>query len=206
MNHAIQQLRKHPEWASGVIAHSVYGTLRVRPLAREDAEAFGRFLEGLSVRTRMLFGPHPLNAEEACKLCNAVDESQIIRLVLETPENEIIGYFILFPTVRPGETKRYAEVGIRLSGETDCTFAPCLADAYQGKGLARAAMDHIVALARKLGFSRMVLSGGTQAINIAGRAFYTKVGFETVREFVSNHPTRGRIDNLDMMLHLTEAR
>jgi (2Fe-2S) ferredoxin len=49
----------------------------------------------------------------------------------------------------------------------------------------------------------MVLSGGTQAFNLAGRAFYTKVGFETVREFVSNHRTRGRIDNLDMILYLT---
>jgi hypothetical protein len=52
----------------------------------------------------------------------------------------------------------------------------------------------------------MVLSGGTQAFNLAGRAFYTKVGFETVREFVSNNRTRGRIDNLDMMLHLRRGR
>ncbi len=199
-------IRKPESLLTITIDHERLGRLTLRPLRPCDSALFGQFLDGLGEHTRNMFGPHPLDSAEAGKICDSLNQSDDIRLILvdedSASDGEIIGYFIIYLRVRPSEIERYAEIGIELSDETDCTFAPCLADAVQGMGIGALVMDHIVDIVRSLGFRRMVLSGGTQSLNRAGRAFYLKVGFREVREFVTRHKTRGRIDNIDMMLEI----
>ena len=201
----LARLHKNPDWTDRSFEHINAGTLRLRLLNPADAESFGEFLDGLGPQSRNMFGPHPLNSDEAAGLCASMDDADVIRLVLETSGNRIIGYFIVFPAVNSGTIKRFADAGIPLSEETDCTFAPCLADDFQGMGIATLAMKYIIEIMQNLGFKRMVLSGGTQALNAKGRAFYAKVGFKTVKMFVTHSDTRGRIENYDMILDLSSA-
>lgn len=196
---SIENIMSDPTLAERTVSHGGR-TLALRLLTREDAEAFGAYLEGLSEETASLFGPHRLDADTARELCSKLDPSQTMRFGLFEPDGTMIAYFLLFPLVRDSTIQRYAAAGIELSSKTDCTFAPSVADAWQSKGLATAAMPAITGIARDLGFKRMVLSGGTQDRNKRGIAFYRKHGFRVVNDFITEPAGRGKIVNHDMIL------
>lgn len=199
----LTEIRRDPRNATERFSHPGIGRLVLRPLAADDAEAFGRYLEALGPESRRRFGPHPHTMAEARRLCGELDRSEALRLlVLREGEAEAVGYFILYPGVRPAEEKRYAGYGIALQGETDCTFAPSIADVCQGQGLGSAVMAHILDLVRALGFSRVVLSGGTQATNDRAIGYYEKFGFRRVGSFETDSATHGRLNNHDMMMIL----
>ncbi len=166
---------------------------------QEDAPILGRYFEGLSEATRQRFGPHPFTVAEAQKLCAEIDYARLLRLIAVTGDSgqeRVIAYFILTLPVRDSERNRYTAYGIGLEDGRDCTFAPSVADAYQDRGLGSALMPRILDLARRLGFRRMVLQGGTQAANLRGIHFYEKFGFRRVGSFQT------KVDNHDMMLTL----
>lgn len=73
-----------------------------------------------------------------------------------------------------------------------------MADAYQSRGVGSAMMPSILETVRRLGYRRMVLSGGTRAENHRAIRFYEKNGFRKVGDFKSG----GDIDNHDMILEL----
>jgi ribosomal protein S18 acetylase RimI-like enzyme len=72
-----------------------------------------------------------------------------------------------------------------------------VSDEFQNRGLGSLMMKHVIAVARRLGRRRMILSGGTQATNARAIHFYQKHGFRKVGEF----ETPG-MNNFDMVLEL----
>ena len=172
-------------------------TLRV--LRPNDGPLLGRYFESLSQETRRRFGPHPLTMEEAHNLCGAIDCHHTLRLLALTNEGEcaeVIAYFILHLGIRDAERKRYQANGIPLDSQLDCSLAPSVADAYQNRGVGSALMPEVLDLARRLGFQRVVLMGGTQATNHRAIHFYGKFGFRKVGRFFTE------INNYDMILSL----
>lgn len=162
-----------------------------RPLLKTDSDRLGAYFESLSAETRSRFGPHGLDAATATRLCAEIDPAQVLRWVAVAGD-DLVAYFILMWSVTTYERERYAARGIALSVEEDCTFAPSVADRFQGYGLGSRLFEPLRSLARAAGRRRIVLLGGTQATNARAIAFYRKLGFVELASFetppgVSNH-------------------
>ena len=153
-----------------------------RPLLPEDSQLLGDYFQSLSAETRQRFGPHPLDRSTADQLCATLNYAEVLRLIVVTTD-QVIAYFILQLSVTEHEQRRYAERGLSLDPATDCTCAPCVADAYQAQGVGSAVMPLVVDVARRLGRRWLVLLGGTQASNQRALHFYRKHGFQTVGTF-----------------------
>jgi GNAT superfamily N-acetyltransferase len=210
-----------------------------RVLLGDDADALGHYFDGLSQSVRSMYGPHPLNAEHAAKLCAHIDYRRLLpflALVDSDPQDtlpqgefptqdyppqdaapaespirefrgavcrethkpqDVAGYFLIRPGLRDGDRKRYVGHGHPLVDDECCTFAPCVADAWQQRGLGSALFPHVAACLRRLGRRRLVLWGGVRGDNPRGQHFYRKFGFRHVGDFAD-----GGVTNLDMVLDL----
>jgi GNAT superfamily N-acetyltransferase len=173
--------------------------ITLRPLQPDDAVRLGAYFAGLSAETRARYGPHPFDQATADTICATLDPSDILRLVATVPhdsEERIIAYFLLKHGLWDKDRQRYEQLGIALNPETDCTFAPSVADDYQNGGVGSLMMSHVLRVAAILGRTRIVLWGGVQATNSRAIHFYTKSGFVKVGEFFTDK------NNYDMFLTL----
>lgn len=172
-------------------------TLRVIHAA--DWELLGRYFEGLSEATRQLYAPHSFDVETARKICAEIDYADSLCFVVLTRGEApgIIAYFIVKLGTNEGDRRRYEERGMSLDEGTTCSLAPSVADDYQSQGVGSAMMPAILEMVHHLGRQRMVLSGGTRAINHRAIHFYEKVGFRRVGDFESSG------NNHDMILDLS---
>ncbi len=172
----------------------------LRPLQRADAQILGRYFLGLSAATRRVYGPHAFDQETADQICAKLDSSQALRLLATLGSGvaeEVIGYFILVFGVHEGDRTRYAQLGITLDAEGDCTLAPSVADAHQSAGLGSVMMEHLHQVARQCGRRRVVRWGGVRQDNPRAVHFYRKFGFAEQGEFHA-----GGVDNYDMIAQL----
>ena len=157
-----------------------------RMVKQDDAPILGDYFVSLSAETIRRYGPHPFDRATAEQLCATTDPTQTLRMIgtVNNVDGErVIAYMILILGVREADVERYKKLGITLTPTGDCTLAPSVADAYQGKGLGSLLMVKLKRLARQLGRTRMVLWEGTQATNNRAIRFYHKNGFRTVGEF-----------------------
>ena len=188
-----------PDCAAEIITLAPDQRLAFRPLKAGDAAMLTRYFLSLSPDTCGWFSPHAFTAEEAEKLCAEIESRQVIRLVAVTQDAEppeIVAYFILGFGLGEGDLKRYGGYGMPLDQASVCTIAPSVSDAYQGRGLGRAAMAQALSLARRLERSRVVLQGGVQARNARAIHFYERFGFRKVGSFST------ACENYDMTLDL----
>jgi len=179
----------------------------VRPLCRQDEQALGTFFLGLSEATRRRYGPHPFDRETARQLCLGIDAEHpdrfVVLIELADGDSEIIGYMIVSPTFWGGDRQRYeAYDETCLPWMTTVCLAPVIADAYQSRGIGTPMAMHVLRSARTMGFTHMILMGGVQATNERARAFYRKLGFQEVGEFLTNYGEP--MNNYDMMLTLDD--
>jgi GNAT superfamily N-acetyltransferase len=161
-------------------------TALFRPLAAADGLILGKYFGGLSPETRFRFGPHAFDQATADYLCASIDLADTIRMIAVSDSNGeemVLAYFILVLGVSDAERDRYAAVNILLDAQSDCTFAPSVADAFQNQGVGKPLIQHVVEIARALGRERMVLMGGTQATNSRAIHYYQKAGFRTIATF-----------------------
>jgi len=167
-----------------------------RVLRAEDAAALGRYFDGLGPSVRGVYGPHPLNSAHATVLCAELDYRQLLPFVA-LHGDDIIGYFLVQIGLRDDDRQRYIDHGHALIDEACCTFAPCVADAWQERGLGSALFPHVALALRRLGRQRLVLWGGVRGDNPRAQHFYRKFGFGHVGNFKVRD-----LDNLDMVLDL----
>ena len=190
-----QQISQAPDCLSRTLSFSDGETFEFRVLQPNDGSLVGRYFESLSAETRTKFGPHPLTMDAGHTLCSELNYDRELRLIA-IHRGEAIAYFILILGVRENSVNRYREFGIDLSTDTDCTFAPSVADTYQNKGLGSILLPEVLEIASALNFSRMILSGGTRDTNHRAIHFYEKFGFRKVGSFETT------VLNHDMILEL----
>ena len=187
-----------PEHTTTVVLASGESLL-LRPMRADDAPLFGVFLRGLSPETRSYWRPHPYDQETADAICAALDPADVLRLIAlarwEGGE-ELVAYCTLKLGVREADGQRYAALGLPLDARTDAAVAPCVADAYQNRGVGALLVGHALEIARAGGRRRVVLWGGVQARNTRGIRLYTRLGFRKVGEFFTDQ------NNLDMIVEL----
>ncbi|MGC9360713.1 MAG: GNAT family N-acetyltransferase [Anaerolineae bacterium] len=175
---------------------------RIRLLAANDAKILGNFFCGLSEETRSTYGPHPFDRETAARLCDAVGDGRTARFLAVladgTPEAEIIAYMILSRDIWEDDRRRYGDT---VPWETTACLAPVVADAHQGQGLGSAMGQHLLASARAMGLSHVILMGGVLEKNRRAQHVYEKLGFEHVGSFWTGSGNRRRL-NHDMIVRL----
>ncbi len=195
-----EMLRANPMLVAATLSHDATPVL-FRPVLRGDATILGDYFLSLSDQTKRRYGPHRFDRETAEELVATTDPAHTLRMIATVPKGEteqVIAYFLLILGIREDDAARYEKLSIPLRTDTDCTLAPSVADSYQSKGLGSVLMKHLKLVARRLGRSRMVLWGGTQATNDRAIHYYHKHGFHTVGEF--QEPPGN--NNYDMIMDL----
>jgi len=168
-----------------------------RPLVKNDAIAFGSFLEGLKEETRDKFGPHSLTTKEAKNICNTLNYLEVLRLVLINTNQEIIGYMILSFLLRESQVLRYQIYKIQLRQKRDACIAPVIADNYQNSRAGSIMLEETIKIAHNLKIKYLILWQGVQQTNTRAIHYYEKFGFRKNGEF-----DRYGTHNIDMTLTL----
>lgn len=179
-------VQRDPALIAALIPNPSKLALTFRPLNRADAAILGAYFLSLSEDTTRRFGPHPFDQAAADQFCASIDYAEAIRMIATFPApggEQVIAYFIFQLDAPQGERERYAAAGITLDPQTDCIIAPSLADAYQNRGLGTPLMEHIFAVARRLGRKHILLNGGVYVTNVRAVHYYEKLGFRRVGTF-----------------------
>ena len=168
----------------------------VRALRPGDAAPLTAFLAALSGTSRRYWHGETDPATESAGWIEAIGRYDKLRLVahrLGRPDHLDGVVDLSFSLPEGHEISRYAAQGITLDPDRTVRFGPCVADAWQGRGLAAALLPPTWSAARLLGRDRVVLFGGVDPANHRARRFYTRHGFTEVG---------GAGNVVDMMLHL----
>ena len=198
---SIADVALQPEQLTAQLHAGDGSAFTARVLRGTDGAALGRYFDNLGPSVRGVYRPHPLNADHAAVLCDALDYGQLLPFVAidgeDIDDGDIIGYFLVRIGLRNDDLLRYVDYGQSLLDEQCCTLAPCVADAWQERGLGSALFLHVTASLRRLGRRHLVLWGGVRGDNPRAQHFYRKFGFRHVGNFSAKCP-----DNLDMILDL----
>jgi ribosomal protein S18 acetylase RimI-like enzyme len=159
-------------------------------------EALLQYLLQLSETTRSRFAPHAASRQGISDFY-AYNPTAIGWLALDAHNGEICGYALSHKGILSHESARLSNYPISTNGDV-ATFAPSVADKWQGEGIGSAMLDYICGEFFEEGFLTLVLWGGVQESNVAAVEFYKKKGFELLGSFDYNGT------NYDMMLKLTE--
>lgn len=152
-----------------------------RQWTEEDLPNLLSYLIHLSPATKQRFGPHPLTAEAIHYLYHHPD--YIGFLIIENHSTYIIGYGIIKKGYLDHDFQRLSSYGIVPNRDTDATYAPSLADDWQGKGIGHLLWKTITAYLQTQDTKRVILWGGVQINNIRAVNYYQKLGFELLGEF-----------------------
>ncbi|MFI5911997.1 GNAT family N-acetyltransferase [Dactylosporangium sp. NPDC051541] len=152
----------------------------VRPLHRSDAAPLQTFLSTLSEPSRRYWHGDTDPSEAARDWIDSIARYDKLRLVAHAPTTPTVlaGVIDLSFSLPDGwEITRYAAAGILLDPARTVRWGPCVADAWQSRGLAAALLPPSWSAAKLLNRDCVVLFGGVDATNHRARRFYTKHGF-----------------------------
>lgn len=163
-----------------------------RPWQETDLPHLLSYLHHLSKETKDLFGPHPFTLEALQHLYHHPD--YVGFLITENDSTYIIGYAILKIGYLEHDLARLNSYNIQPNHHTDATYAPSLADDWQGKGIGKLLWDVVKTYLQQHNKRRVILWGGVQISNTRAVKYYESLGFLPLGTF-----EYGGINNLDMM-------
>jgi diamine N-acetyltransferase len=167
----------------------------VRKLNSDDVDKLLVYLNELSPDTLKRFGPHRFDIQSIIDLYENSDK-YIGYIALDTERSEIIAYSIIKIGYLEHDSFRLKSYGLKLDAETDCTYAPSVADQWQSQGVGNSLFNFMLSDLKMLGIKRIILWGGVQIDNLKAVNYYTKNGFTTLGQFEYNG------QNYDMILEL----
>lgn len=168
--------------------------IQLRQLSDGDTGTLVSYLSGLSTESRKRFGPHPFDWDSVEAFYRQPENRGYVAVVPES--GEIIAYAILRSGFLLHDSARLESYGLTLNHNTDCTFAPSVADSWQNCGIGDLLFQFIRSEMKENGLKRIILWGGVQADNDKAVNFYRKNGFQALGCFEYNGL------NLDMALEL----
>lgn len=157
--------------------------VEVRLLESSDNEKlFEYFDQHFSKESRSRFGPHAFDKETIDAICQNPDE-EIMRYVAIDEEKNIVAYMLIKQGMIEWDEKRYATRGQSYDHNTSVTFAPSVADAWQGSGVGSLMNNLIEEDLKRRGVKKIILWGGVQATNEKAVNFYKKLGYQYIASF-----------------------
>ncbi|MGZ4521820.1 MAG: bifunctional acetate--CoA ligase family protein/GNAT family N-acetyltransferase [Mycobacteriaceae bacterium] len=159
----------YPKHWEGDALASDGGTVHLRPITPEDADALVAFHSGLSEHTRYLryFGPYPTMSQRDLARFSTVDHHDRVAILV------LLGGEI----IAVGRYDRLAEVGDGLSAEV----AFVVADAHQGRGLGSVLLEHLAAAAAERGIRSFVAEVLSENRTMLG--VFKEAGYQIKRTF-----------------------
>ena len=167
----------------------------LRRLGRADIGQLSDYLSSLSEQSRMRFGPHGF---DHASLDSVFSEGSSYRgyVALEASGSRMIAYAIVRRGFLEHDAPRLESHGLKPDPQTDATFAPSVADDWQGRGIGPRLFAYISEDLRSLGVRRIILWGGVQQSNERAVRYYQRLGVRTLGEFEYHGP------NFDMVLEI----
>jgi ribosomal protein S18 acetylase RimI-like enzyme len=153
-----------------------------RILGSPDLDALHEYLTGLSEETRHRFGPHPFDRATLEGLYRE-QGSHTGYIAVEEESGRIIAYSVIKAGFLEHDRPRLNGYGLNPDAITDATFAPSVADDWQGRGLGPRLYEFMVADLKARGIGRLILWGGVQCSNLRAVNYYRKLGFTILGEF-----------------------
>ena len=169
-------------------------TLALRNLNHTDWGQLSTYLSGLSLESRKRSGPHPFDLASVEAFYGQPENRGYVAIVPES--GEIVAYAILRNGYLQHDRARLESYGVTLNSDTDCTFAPSVADSWQSCGVGNALLRFILSAIKESSRNRIILWGGVQADNEKAVNFYLKNGFRILGSFEYNG------QNFDMVLDI----
>jgi GNAT superfamily N-acetyltransferase len=167
----------------------------VRRLNYDDFDKLVIYLNRLSPETVKRFGPHSFDKKAIINLYEHCDKHNgYIAQDVET--SEIIAYSIIKIGSLEHDGSRLQSYGLKPDENTDCTFAPSVADHWQSQGVGKSLFNFMLLELKAKRFKRILLWGGVQSDNTRAVNYYIKNGFRKLGEFEYNGP------NYDMVLEI----
>lgn len=153
------------------------------------------YLQGLAPATKQRFGPHKFDLQSIIDLYHLNSDcwGYIVR---NAASNQIIAYAIVKHGYLEHDKPRLESYGLKLDKITDCTFAPSVADSWQGMGIGDKLLQFIIPEFKANGINRIILWGGVQLNNEKAVNYYIKSGFSIQGQFSYNG------ENYDMLREL----
>lgn len=170
-------------------------TLHCRKLTANDFDALLHYLHQLGDATRQRFGPHAFNSEALNSFYN-FDTGFTGYIAEECHSQGIIAYAIIKTGLLQHDKDRLLAYQYPIMHPNCCTFAPSVADQWQGRGIGKLLFNYILKNLEAAGIKQVILWGGVQASNEKAVTFYKKLGFITLGVFEYNG------SNLDMLLEI----
>jgi GNAT superfamily N-acetyltransferase len=153
--------------------------------------AISKYLQSLDEQTARFFAPHPSDLTSI----QSFYEDPLNRgwCAVDEVSGMLKGYAILREGVIHNDQDRLKACGFRLDNRIDASYAPSVASASKGTGLAEGMWKHILEDALQQGRRRIFLWGGVKIENVRAVRFYHKLGFIPVGNFFHEG------ENLDMV-------
>ena len=166
------------------------GTVLLRALTPADHDQLFAYLNQLGDKTQKRFGPHPFDLPSILRFYENPDHCGYLAI---DESGNIVAYAIIKLGYLEHDRFRLHSYGMNPNHQTDSTFAPSVADAWQSCGVGQALLAYILDQLKATGRKRLFLWGGVQADNVKALNFYLKNGFEMLGAFEYNG------NNFDMM-------
>jgi diamine N-acetyltransferase len=156
-------------------------TVILQKLTPHYLDALAIYLQNLSPETKARFAPHAFTREA---IADFYQDNQVMGYIAQDPsQGEIIAYALIKIGYLTHDKPRLESFYLKLNALKDSTFAPSVADAWQGSGLGSALLRWIIEDLRKMDIQRIILWGGVQKSNTQAINFYQKNGFNIIGQF-----------------------
>ena len=140
------------------------------------------YLQQLSDETKKRFGPHPFDERSILDLYTSSD-NYLGYIAIDIETAMIIAYSIIKTGYLEHDRPRLESYGITLNKETDCTFAPSVADQWQSMGIGKKLFQFILSDLKAMHIKRIILWGGVQVNNEKAVKYYLQNGFNILGQF-----------------------
>ena len=154
----------------------------LRRLEVSDYTKLIDYLDWLSFETKNRFGPHPYDEKTLIDLFgNPSGHSGYLAIDLQT--SDIVAYSIIKQGILEHDRHRLRSYQLNLNDATYCTWAPSVADLWQGKGIGTALFHFILKDLIRSTIKSVVLWGGVQKKNHTAVNYYLSNNFRILGEF-----------------------
>lgn len=166
-------------------------SIYLKRLHPADHAALSVYLQKLSPETKRRFGPHPFDLQSITTFFETPEHLGFV--AYDVASTAIVAYALVKIGYLEHDRARLESYGLTLDSRLDATFAPSVADAWQGQGLGPQLFQFVLTALKQQQVQRVILWGGVQLDNHHAVQFYGKNGFRTLGQFSYGG------ENLDMI-------